>query len=377
VKDQLATNTFNGSFENPYYKVQFSNGGLSVIYDKELHKNIINAEKFNAGEVFTLRSVGTGAGEFADIQQPDMEGYDKAGNYKPNWKLAESGKVYSCFINRQPIKHAVVEERIIIYQDIKKIDFEIALLNYEGVLYREYRMALPVDMKEGQVSYEVPFGVVRVGVDEVAGAAGERHHTDCRDIHPRSIGNWIGIDNKDFGVTLSSSVAVADYIDPTGQSLNSQILQPLLLASRRSCHGEGNEYLQAGDHYFSFSLTSHQPGWENGYRFGCEANEKLLAVVDVSSFKTASLPEELSFFDVQNSNLVLSAIKKAEGNNGVAIRVYDLLGKPSELKLKCFKPLKEVSQTNLIEETLKTAPIRNGVIATPVGAYGIETIIVK
>jgi hypothetical protein len=33
------------------------------------------------------------------------------------------------------------------------------------------------------------------------------------------------------------------------------------LASRRSCHGEGNWYLQEGDHHYRFSVTSHAAGW--------------------------------------------------------------------------------------------------------------------
>jgi len=377
-KEQLKpTSTSGNSYENRYYKIELADGGLSAIFDKELNKNLINNKKFNAGEVFTLHSEGTGAGEFADIQQPDMEGYDKAGNYRANWKMVESGPVYTSFINRQPIRNAVIEEKIILYHDLKKIDFEIALLNYEGILYREYRMALPVNMNDGQVSYEVPYGVVNVGKDEIRGAAGERHQTNCADIHPRGIENWIGISNSEFGVTLSSGVAVADYIDPTGQPEGSPILQPLLLASRRSCHGEGNEYLQTGDHHFSFSLTSHKPGWENGFRFGRQANEKLQVVVDAIPYQSASLPEEMSFFNLQNDNLVISAIKKAEDDNGVAIRMYDLFGKATELNLKCFKPLKELSKANLIEEKTSTVPVKNGVISTQIGAYSIETIIVN
>ncbi len=188
---------------------------LSSVYDKKLGKELINNKSFNAGEVFTLHSEGTGAGEFADIQQPDMKNFDREANYSSNWKLSESGEVYTCFENRQPIRNAVVEQKIFIYKNIKRIDFVINLLNYEGVLYREFRMALPLNMKNGQVSYEVPFGVVNVGKDEIKGSAGERYKSICKDIHPRSIENWIGADDNEFGVTLTSSVAVADYIDPT------------------------------------------------------------------------------------------------------------------------------------------------------------------
>jgi alpha-mannosidase len=373
------TNTpdFYPYFENNFYRIGFTDGGLSEIFDKELNLPVVNTKEMKAGEVFTLHSEGNGAGEFADIQQPDMKGYDRAANYKANWRIDEDGDVYSAFINRQPIRNAVVEERIVIYKDIKRIDFEIALLNYEGVLYREYRMALPVNMKNGQVSYEVPFGVVNVGKDEMGGAAGERYIIPCKDVHPRGIENFIGISNREFGITLSSTVAVADYINPNGLTSDNQILQPILLASRKSCHGEGNEYLQTGDHYFSFSLFSHKPGWENGFRSGRQANEKLIVVTGYQSFKTASLPEEMSFFNLGSDNVVISAIKKAENDNALVFRVYELFGKPAEATITCFKPFKQASKTNLIEEIISPVRVTNGYINCHIDPYSIETYIAQ
>jgi alpha-mannosidase len=187
-------------------------------------------------------------------------------------------------------------------------------------------MALPLNMKDGQVSYEVPFGIVNVGRDEIKGAAGERYTTICKDIHPRSIENWIGADNNDYGITLTSSVAAADYIDPTDSLFKNPVLQPLLLAYRRSCHYQGNEYLQTGDHHFEFSLTSHKPGWENGFQSGRETNEKLMVVVNPEPYQNADLPEELSFFSSNNKNIIISTVKKAEDESALIIRAFNVSG---------------------------------------------------
>lgn len=364
-------------FENDYYKIEFADGGLASVFDKELNREIVNTQKMKAGEVFTLHSEGTGAGEFADIQQPDMVGFDRAANYKAGWKMTEDGEVFTTFKNRQPIRNAVIEEKIILYKRLKRIDFEIALLNYEGILYREYRMALPVNMKNGMISYEVPYGVVNIGKDEIKGYAGERYKTPCTDIHPRGIENFISINNPEFGVTMSSSVAVADYIDPTGHPSDFPVLQPILLASRRSCHWEGNEYLQPGSHFFSFSVLSHKPGWENGFRFGRQANEKLIVLAAGAPYKTAPLPEEISFFNVENENLVISAIKKSEDESAAVIRIYDISGKPTEATVNCFNPLKTAYRTNLIEENRIPVPVSNGKLTFQIEPYSIETFLTK
>ena len=179
--------------------------------------------------------------------------------------------------------------------------------------------------------------------------------------------------NKEFGVTLSSSVVGADYIDPTDDPVQNTILQPILLASRRSCHDEGNEYLQTGNHHFSFSLTSHLPGWKHGFQFGKQANEKLFVVVNPEQSINANLPENKSFFKVSGNNVIVSAIKKSEDQNAVVLRMYDILGESSDFELELdFKPIK-IYQTSLIETEKVERQHGVSIIPIKLGKYSIET----
>ncbi|MFA5818811.1 MAG: glycoside hydrolase family 38 C-terminal domain-containing protein [Bacteroidales bacterium] len=361
--------------ETPFYRIELDKGGVKSIFDKELNVELLNTRELLGGDVFTMKSVGKGAGEFADIQQPNMEGFDKVSDHPALWKIVERGAVYTTYKFRQPIRNAVVETNLVVYHDLKKIDFETSLLNWEGVLYREYRFALPLNMKNGQVSYEVPFGVLEVGKDEIAGAAGERYLTNCSDVHPRGIENWIGASDDKFGVTLSTSTAVADYIDPAGLSSGALLLQPIMLASRRSCHPLGNEYLQTGNHYFHFSLTSHRPGYENGYKFGRQSNEKLLVVVDPQAGKISPLSEELSFFSVDASNVSVSTIKKAEDDNDAVIRLFETGMGETPVHLNSWFYIVKAEKTNLLEYEGKV--IESGsknIIPINMGSHAIETI---
>ena len=47
--------------------------------------------------MFTVKSEGTGAGEFSDVQQPTLEGFDKLSNYSCAWNCVESGDVRDIF----------------------------------------------------------------------------------------------------------------------------------------------------------------------------------------------------------------------------------------------------------------------------------------
>ena len=136
---------------------------------------------------------------------------------------------------------------------------------------------MPVAADGGNVAYEIPFGVLEVGQGEAKGTGGPAYGSlvydeEMKDIRPREVRDFLYAGGPDFGVTFSTSVAVNDYKDPTDDPVPYPVLQPVLLASRRSCHGEGNWYLQEGDHHYRFSLTSHAAGWRNGYRAGIAAN---------------------------------------------------------------------------------------------------------
>ncbi len=371
---QLSGNGFKETLENKFYRLEFGNGGLTQIHDKELNRNLIESGKFKAGEIFELSSVGNGAGEFSEVQQANTDYFDQLGTSKTNWKIQEIGPVYTSVVMRQPMKDAVVEMSIKLYHNIKKIDFDVDLLNWNGTMFREFRIAFPLKMDNGKVTYEVPFGAVTVGQDELKGTGGEFYKGEVSKIHPRAIGNWISASGSGYGVTLTSTVVSADWGDPT-DSLNTKvILQPILLASRKSCHHEGNDYHQTGDHNFSFSLTSHKPGWQEGRQFGNQHNERILTVVGPSSYKDGGLPERLSFFSTGSDNIVISTVKKAENDNKSVIRIFEADGIGTEATISVFKPVKKAWQTTLIEEPKNELKVGDTMMYLKMGHNAIETI---
>ncbi|HVU94463.1 MAG TPA: glycosyl hydrolase-related protein [Puia sp.] len=362
------------NYESQYYSLRLGRGGITRLVDKTSGKAVVDGSTFAAGEVFTLKSVGTGAGEFASVQQPTMEGFDKTGNYETQWTITEDGAVYTVFHSRQPIQHAVVEEDIKLYKALKRIDFSVALKNWDGTLYREFRMALPANIPEGRVGYEVPYGMVEVGRDELKDPAGQIYLDTPKTIHPRGTQDWIGVSGRDLGLTLSTSTAAFDYEDVTGREPNRTLLQPILLASRRSCHDQGPEYLQTGDHYYNFSLTTHAPGWEQGRRKGVEANTPLEVVVAADRIAGPGLPEKDSYLSVDRDNVVVTALKKAEDDDGTVIRMYETDGKDVEVTLTFRKAIRKAYSTSLTEEGMKEIPVSGHQLKYRLGHHAIETV---
>ena len=361
----------NGILENHFYKIELGKGGIRQLWDKELNQPLLRIDKFMGGEIITMHSFGNGAGEFDAVQQPDMEGFDKTSLHVGDWEMVEDGPVYTAYKMRTPIRHAVVEEVIRVYHGVKRIDFDVDLLNWEGVMYREFRMMMPLALDKAEVSYEVPYGALTVGKDEMPGAAGERYYVENSKQHPRGIGNWLSASSDKAAVTLSSSVAVADYIDPTEAAVDYTILQPVLMASRQSCHYQGNSYFQPGDHSFRFSLTSHRAGSLEREEQGVSANTPLVSVYQPFQQKNAMLDEQTSFLTVDNPSVKVTAFKKCEDDNTFIVRLYNTSGEEQKVKLDCMGKSFQLVKTNLIEEELQ--PESEIVL----GKYAIETYKLK
>jgi alpha-mannosidase len=367
--------------ENDFYRIELAPGGVKRLYDKELGRDVLDTGKFLGFEVFTMRSVGSGAGEFGRVQQPTMEGFDKLSLHRPRWQRVdgESGPVRTVYRLEQPLRDCTVRERLIVYHRLKKIDCEVSLIGWDGDPYREFRLALPVAAEDGRVAYEIPLGVLEVGSGEAKGTGGPAYGNLVydellSDIRPREVQNFLYAGDGRFGVTLTTSVAVNDYKDPTDAPVPYPVLQPILLASRRSCHGEGNWYLQEGDHHYRFSLTSHAAGWRNGWRAGIAPNDPLVAVAPPGRRPEADLPESRSFLPYAAPNLVLSTMKKAENDDTVILRVYDIEGKDTDAAVELFTPAKRAERTNLIEEEGVELKPRKGRLILPVGHHAVETL---
>jgi alpha-mannosidase len=149
------------------------------------------------------------------------------------------------------------------------------------------------------------------------------------------------------------------------------------LATRKSCHAEGNWYEQKGDHSYRFSLTSHKPGWKQAYRPGIESNHPLYAAVDIAKNANAYLPAEKSFFDLSAENVLISTIKKCEDDDSVVVRVYEIEGKDNDLRLEVPFKMALAEKTNIIEED--GAPVQSSgqSLKTRIGKYAIETFKLK
>lgn len=377
--------------ENEFYRVALAPGGIKSIFDKARRRELLATDSFLGGEVFTMLSVapdnrrfGTDAGEFGTMPLPVMdESFDRVAVHKPRWTLRENGPMRAVYQLEQPLADVTVRQRVVVWHEHGRIDCEVDLLEFTGRFWREFRMALPLAARNPRLTYEVPIGVVEIGKDEIPTTGGFAKHRPnapdliypelCRDIHPRQAQNFIDASDETGGLTMSTSVSVFDWIDPTGRAEGRPVLQPVLLASRKSCNGRGVWYPQTGDHSYRFSLTSHGGGWRQGWRDGIAANHPLIPVFAQTTAE-AALPAAMSFCRTTADNLVISTIKKCEDDDAIIVRLYDIEGRSAPARIELFRPAAKAELTNIIEEGGRPLEVRDGNAVVEVGHHAIETV---
>jgi alpha-mannosidase len=104
-----------------------------------------------------------------------------------------------------------------------------------------------------------------------------------------------------------------------------------------------------GHHHFHYALYPHAGTWADALtvRHGWEYDYPLTAVVTTAH--AGALPAEHSFASVEPDNVVLTAVKKAEDENGLIFRVYEWAGKSATVEFHVPAGATGATVTNLME----------------------------
>jgi alpha-mannosidase len=130
-----------------------------------------------------------------------------------------------------------------------------------------------------------------------------------------------------------------------------------------------------GEHHFEYALYPHAGTWKEALtvRHGWEYDYPLQAVVTTAH--AGSLPPSYSFASVTPDNVVLTAVKKAEDQNGLIFRVYEWAGKEATAEFHVPPGATSATVTNLMETPEgDPLPVTGDVVKVPIHPYEILTI---
>ena len=87
--------------------------------------------------------------------------------------------------------------------------------------------------------------------------------------------------------------------------------------------------------------------------------------------------DPMSFASVDDPNLVLDTIKKAEDSDAIVLRFYECHGARGRARVKLGFPVKSARMCNALEDELGTVKVRDGKIEIEYAPYQIISVMVR
>ncbi len=356
------------SIENEQLMVKFGAGGISSVYDKIKQHEILKTDKFFGGEVIQL-----GAPDMAweSLSRIDMTEFDKTSQHSFKTIRAEESPIRFIIEKEATFNHFTLRERFILNKHSRELIVEADVLNWSGEKERELRILFPLNMdKTFRASYEIPFGTVEMGRDEVDYSLlpnnyecqfGERYARN--DLPFREAVNWVDVSTGNYkgnGCTFASDMTVHLFKDETTNAVDYPIVQHVMLSTRRSLAWNPDYWFtQAGNHSYRMALYPHEGNWRLGYKNGIAFNAPLMTWTGkAEDEKDSNISISKSLIEVQPANIVVSALKPAEDGTGLILRLYDAEGKFTSAQIKGFRPFTKVSITDMLEYNPKEIPVQ-------------------
>lgn len=137
---------------------------------------------------------------------------------------------------------------------------------------------------------------------------------------------------------------------------------------------------QTGDFLLRYSLTSHRGNWKNGIaiRHGWNTSNPLIPVFTIGDQKGSLPVEKCSFCEVKPFNVLVTALKPSEDDEGIIIRLWETLGRKTNVTIKLpFLKIENAHLTNLVEKELRPVKAFKDSVALTVKPFEVATLKLK
>jgi hypothetical protein len=267
-----------------------------------------------------------------------------------------------------------IVQRYILYRDVKRVDLEDTV-EWRRPRFLRLQQLFPYQQPGARIFYGVPFGAQ--DADDILPNSGpDKPDEITREswLASRQILDWIWVGTPDWGLTIAADHQLMKLSPGV---IRAEMLRGSRFASVKVVRGEQVTslfYPPPGTYHFRFSLTSGRGDWRaaRSYQAGMNLNSPLLPVSVVDEVSRKSLPPAHSFATLEGDNLVLSAVKKADQDNGLVLRFFEIQGKKTETGVQFLGRKNRVQEVNLLEEG--GGPERSAVNVAP---YEIKTVRVR
>jgi alpha-mannosidase len=174
---------------------------------------------------------------------------------------------------------------------------------------------------------------------------------------------WADLSDPGYGVALLNNCKY-------GHKVLGGVLDLNLLRSPKFPDPE----CDMGEHEFTYALFPHP----DGFRSGGVIHEGYALNVPLRAFPTShhqgKLPPSMSRFTVSSSNVIIEAVKLAEDDDSLILRLYEAYGQPTRAVLAARPMPDRAWLTDLLERNQQELRVKDGEIELQFHSFEIKTI---
>jgi alpha-mannosidase len=340
------------TLDNGFLRVEFSaDGQIARIYDRLHDREVMEpGATGNQLQLFDDRPLFWDAWDIDPFYQEKGRVITELDSVE----VLEDGPVRGALRFTRSFGQSVITQTVRLARDRNRIEFVTEVDWHES--HKLLKAAFPVAINSHRATFEVQYGHVERPTHANTSWDTARFEVAAQ--------KWVDLSEGDYGVALMND---SKY----GHDVNGNTLRLTLLRSPKAPDPEAD----MGHHTFTYALVPHYSDFRRGgvveeaYRLNSPPRACL-----APAGQAGPLPAEQTFFAVSREGVVIEAIKKAEDEDAILVRLYEAYNARGPVTLSTALPVVQAHLVDLLEREGVELSVDDGDIRFDIKPFQIVTI---
>ncbi|KPU27623.1 alpha-mannosidase [Caloranaerobacter sp. TR13] len=343
---------YKNGIKTPFYEIEWNDKGqITRIYDITLDKEVIaDGGKANVLQIIDDRPITPDAWEVESYYYTKAHNRVEEVDELVSVDIVGIGELEARITFNWKYKKTIIKQEMILYSKNKRIDFKTV------VDWKEHQKLLKssfeVNVRSTHATYDIQFGNIKRPI----------HWNTSWDLAKFEVvgHQWADLSERNFGVSLLNDCKY-------GYDIKDNRIRLSLVRGPIYPDPKADE----GIHEFTYSLLPHKGDWYEGntVQNAWNLNNPLFL------YKGQAKDSQKSLFKISSKNVFIDAVKKAEKEDLVALRIHEFAGSSEKVKITSDFKIVSWQECNLLEE--RVGEFRNtDVIEVGIKPYEIKTFLI-
>jgi alpha-mannosidase len=334
---------------SPHYEIEWNDKGqLTRLYDKDAGRNVLaDQSRGNVFQVFEDKPLMHDAWDIDLFYQEKMREVECL----RRMEVKETGPLRAVVEFEWAYGKSVIRQRMMLYSGSQRIDFDTSVDWHER--QQLLKVAFQVKIRATEATYDIQFGNVKRPTHWNTSWDWAKFETAGH--------QWADLSERGYGVSLLNDCKYG--YDIKGHTMRLTLIKSAIRPDPQQ---------DQGDHAFAYALLPHASDWLDGgtVREAWHLNNPLTYRIGKPDRPKRSL------IRTDNGNVMVDAVKKAEDDDRVVVRLHEFAGGRGLVELAGDWPIRSWQECDLLERPIGDRHEREP-LRFAIDPYEIKTFLVE